>query len=193
MRQRAEQRAETRQRVLRAATRLVERRGFNGTRTIDIARATRLSHGAVFTHFPSREALDLAVAAELGRAITDRLAALVKEGASLKEVLLAHVQCLSEAEDIYFHLLREGPLLPKAFARTWTAIQSAVAHHILDAAAVERTAKKLRSVQPHLMFNTWLALVNHYVINRELFVSDGSVMKKHGRALVDHYLALLAP
>jgi AcrR family transcriptional regulator len=193
MSQRAQQRAQTRQRLLRAATRLVERRGFAGTRTVDIARATRLSEGAVFLHFPSREELDLAVAAELGRAITDRLDALVKEGAGFREVLLAHVHCVEEHEDVYRCLLREGPLLPGDFSRTWTAIQSAVAHHLLRAAAVEVAAKKLRRVAPHLLFNTWIGLVHHYVSNRELFVSSGTVMKKHGRALVDHYLALLAP
>jgi AcrR family transcriptional regulator len=191
--QRAERRAATRQRVLRAATRLVERRGFAGTRTIDVARATQLSEGAVFMHFPSREALNLAVAAELGRAITDRLHALVSDGCDLRAALLAHVQCLEENEDVYRCLLREGPLLPKGFQRTWTGLQSAVAHHLQRAAAVDLADKKLRRVAPHLLFNTWIGLLHHYLINRELFVTSGSVMKKHGRMLVDHYLALLAP
>jgi AcrR family transcriptional regulator len=179
--------------VLSAATRLVERRGFAGTRTVDVARATQLSEGAVFMHFPSREALNLAVAAELGRALTDRLHALVTDGGDLRAALLAHVQCLEENEEVYRCLLREGPLLPKGFQRTWTGLQSAVAHHLQRAAAVDLAGKRLRRVAPHLLFNTWIGLVHHYLINRELFVTSGSVMKKHGRMLVDHYLALLAP
>jgi AcrR family transcriptional regulator len=124
--ERSEQKAETRRRVLTAAARLVERRGFRATRTTDIARASRLSHGALFVHFPSREALDLAVASDIGRAVTDRLHALLSEGKSFREALQAHLRCLEEHEAVYARLLTEGPFLPRGFMRTWTGIQSAV-------------------------------------------------------------------
>jgi hypothetical protein len=52
---------------------------------------------------------------------------------------------------------------------------------------------RLRKVPLHLLFNTWIGLLHHYLANRDLFVARGSVLKKHGPALIDHYLALLAP
>jgi AcrR family transcriptional regulator len=190
---RADQKAATRRRVLAAATRLVGKHGFAGTRTSDVARATRLSHGAVFVHFPSREALDLAVAAELGRVLTDRLHALGSAGGSFRDALIAHVKCLEEHEGVYARLLTEGPTLPRGFTRTWTAIQSAVSHHLSHAAAPEMKSGRLRPMPMHLLFNTWIGLVHHYLINRQLFAPNGSVMAKHGRMLVDHYVALVAP
>jgi AcrR family transcriptional regulator len=189
---RADQKAATRERVLSAAARLVEKRGFARTRTVDVARATRLSHGAVFVHFPSREALVLELTAQLGRAITDRLHALVAEGATLRDVLHAHLRCLEEHEDAYARLLAERPLLPKGFTRTWTAIQSAVSHHIARAAEPELRAGRLQAMPVHLLFNTWLGLVHHYLINRELFAPGGSVLRRHGRALADHFMTLVS-
>jgi AcrR family transcriptional regulator len=193
MTRRAEQKAQTRQRVLRAAAQLIEKRGFAGTRTVDVARATRLSHGAVFVHFPSREALNLAVAAELGRAITDRLHALIGAGADFQKVLSAHLTCIEEHEDVYRRLLMEGPTLPKGFARTWTAIQSAVSHHLADAAEPEISAGRLRQMPVHLLFNTWIGLIHHYLVNRELFVEQGSVLRRHGHMLLQHFLMLVTP
>jgi len=190
---RAEQKAETRRRVLTAATRLVEKRGFQRTRTADVARATRLSHGAVFVHFQSKRALELAVARALGRVLTDRIHALAQEGASFREVLQAHLRCLEEHEELYARLLVEGPLLPKGFSQTWTGIQSAVSHHLLRVAEPAMAAGTIKRQPPHLLFNTWIGLVHHYVVNRKLFAPNGSVLRKHGRMLVDHYLALVTP
>jgi len=188
---RTEQREATRQRVLAAATRLVEQRGFTATRTADVARATRLSHGAVFVHFPSRKERDLAVAAAIGRAITDRLHALARDGQSFRDVLRAHVRCIEEHEAIYARLLVEGPLLPKEVGRTWTAIQSAVAHHLGRVAGPAMQAGAIRAMPLHLLFNTWIGLLHHYLVNRALFAPDGSVLATHGETLVAHYLALV--
>jgi AcrR family transcriptional regulator len=184
MTQRDRQKEETRQRLLEAAARLIAENGFAGTRTADVAAAVGVSHGAVFVHFPTREALVLAVTAALGRRITDRLHALGAEGGGLRGALTAHLRCLAEEEALYARLLTERPLLPADFARTWTAIQSAVSHHILETAPPAR-------VPPHFVFNTWIGLVHHYLMNRELFAPTGGVLKRHGRMLVDNYLDLL--
>jgi AcrR family transcriptional regulator len=157
--QRQEQKAETRQRILDEAARLFAEGGFAGTRTADVAAATGLSHGAVFVHFPTREALLLEVVFALGRRLTDQLHAAVSYG--LREALITHVKVLSEEE--------------------------AVSHHILERA----DPNHMKDVPVHILFNTWIGLVHHYLMNRELFAPKGGVLKKHGRALVEHYLKLV--
>jgi AcrR family transcriptional regulator len=185
---RTEQKAETKRRVIACAVDLFTERGFTDTSTADIAKALGLSHGAVFVHFPTRDDLVLVAAREMGRAITDRLHALVHDGQSLKDVLEAHVQALREHEAQYRRLLVDRPQLPVELQRAWLGIQSAIASYIGAAAKRERG---LRKVPEHLLFNTWLGLVHHYLANAEIFAPNGSVLERHGSTLVEHYLSLL--
>jgi AcrR family transcriptional regulator len=170
--------------LLAAAATLMAQQGFARTRTSDVAAAIGLSHGALFVHFPRREDLLLEVVADFGRRLTDRLHAMAGEG--LREALLAHVRCLAEEEALYAHFLAERQHLPEACALAWIGIQSAVSHHLMEAARSE----KLVRTPPHLLFNTWVGLVHHYLMNRELFAPKGGVLKKHGRELVDHFLKM---
>jgi len=48
-------------------------------------------------------------------------------------------------------------------------------------------------VPMHLLFNTWIGLVHHYVCNRDLFAPGESVIARRGSVLLDHYMGLLAP
>ncbi|MBX5481881.1 MAG: TetR/AcrR family transcriptional regulator [Myxococcaceae bacterium] len=190
--QRAAQKAETRRRILEHARRLCARRGFARTRTVDVAKAARVSHGSVFVHFPSREALMAAVVGEMAREITDALHALGSQDAPLREVLAKHLDCLADREDELRWLLLEAPLLPKGFDAEWVGVQSAVAHHIAEAAARDMAAGRIREIPLHLLFNTWIGLVHHYVIHRELFAPGRSALKTHGRELLDHFMGLIS-
>ena len=186
------QRVETRSRILQQATRLCARRGFARTRTIDVARAAGVSHGSVFVHFPSRADLMTAVVAEMAREITDALHALSTAGASVREVLTAHVECLAAREHQIRWLLLETPMLPKGFHSAWLGLQSAVSVHLSGPVEREMASGRIRQMPLHLLFNSWIGLIHHYVINRELFAPGRSVLREHGPMLVDHFMNLLA-
>src|SRR5262245_25591907 len=124
------QKSATRARILARTKSLCSRHGFARTRTLDVARAAGISHGAVFAHFPSRERLIAAVVADMAREITDALHARVTAGGALRDVLEAHAACLAEHEEAYRWLLLESPLLPKGFHTSWLGLQSAVSSHI---------------------------------------------------------------
>lgn len=192
MAQRARQKTETRTRILAKARNLCARRGFSATRTLDVARAARVSHGAVFVHFPTREALMSAVVGELARDITDKLHALATQGATLAEALEAHLACLAEREDEVRWLLIEAPVLPKGFHLALVGMQSAVSQHLSAAAERDMAAGRVRDMPIHLLFNTWIGLVHHYVVNRDLFAPGRSVLREHGRALIEHFLWLVS-
>ena len=189
---RESQKAETRQRILAQATRLCARRGFARTRTIDVAKAAKVSHGSVFVHFSSREALIGAVVGEMAREITDVLHARAAAGGSLRDALQAHLEALEAREDEIRWLLLEGPMLPAGFHTAWVGLQSAVSVHLGEAAEREMAAGRVRRMPLHLLFNTWIGLVHHYLINRDLFSPKRSVIREHGPVLLEHFLDLIS-
>jgi AcrR family transcriptional regulator len=188
---RAGQKAETRRRILESAKRLCARRGFAGTRTLDVARQARVSHGSVFVHFPSREDLMSAVVGELAREITDAIHARAHGGGSLRDALTAHLDGLAEHEDAIRWLLLETPLLPRGFHLAWVGMQSAISVHLAEAAERDIAAGRVRAMPTHLLFNTWIGLIHHYLINRELFAPGRSVLRAHGPELLDHFMSLV--
>src|SRR5262249_26175934 len=137
MTQRGVQKAETRRRMLDGAFALCRRDGFLHARTLDLAEAVGVSHGAVFAHFATREALLAEVASELGKRITDRLHAVETGKGGLRRALTTHLDCLVTDEEIYRHLVVEVPLMPDALRNGWLCIQSAVSHYIANAAKRE--------------------------------------------------------
>jgi AcrR family transcriptional regulator len=190
MTSRAEQRARTRERVLSVASRVVAKQGFVNARTADVARGAKLSHGAVFVHFPSRDELMLEVARRVGTRITDKLHTQTTDHGSLSGALGTHLRCIREDEVLYRRLLLEALVLPGALRDVWTGLQSAISFHIGKAADAEVRRGTIRQVPQHLLFNTWVGLVHHYLANAELFAPSGSVIEKHGSTLLAHFLEL---
>ncbi len=65
----AEKARATRRKILVAATRLFARQGFHKTTVLDISSGIGMTPGAVFHHFPTKEALLHAVVDRLGRGL----------------------------------------------------------------------------------------------------------------------------
>ena len=70
-------------------------------------------------------------------------------------------------------------------------VQSAISHHISEVAERDMAAGKIRRMPVHLLFNTWLVLIHYYLANRRLFAPAGSVLKKHGVQLHEHFVSLI--
>jgi len=190
---RAERKRQTRARLLEVAADLFAERGVLATRTADIAKAAGVSHGTVFVHFPTREELVAAVISLRAQAVMDRIHEAATGSQGLRAVLEAHLAGLAEHEDFYARLVAESPALPPFARHTLLGIQAAISHHLHQAAEPAMAAGELKTVPMHLLFNTWLGLVHHYLVNRDLFAPGASVLATHGQILIDHTLALLAP
>lgn len=88
MRVTAQTKEATRQRILRAARRLLAEKGFEATTTRDIARAADVASGTLFNYFPTKEAILASLAgAAVGDAQGPESAAAA--GESLEEDLFA--------------------------------------------------------------------------------------------------------
>ena len=192
-RSRVERKQQTRSQLIETALEVMAERGINATRTVDVAVRAGVAHGTVFLHFPTREDLVVAVVDRHVEAVAARLHELAGDGVAVDDVLSAHLAGLREHEAFYSRLVMEGPLLPPLARATLLGIQSAISAHLAQAAERAMAAGVVREMPVHLLFNTWLGLVHHYLSNRELFAPGESVLERWGPTLLDHYLGLLRP
>lgn len=191
MTKREETKSATRERILAVTRMLVSEHGFAAVTTADVAREAGLSHGAIFVHFPTREALIDAVVEDFGNRIGKWLHELAEHGTDLKSLLKAHLEAIRSDEMFYTALVRERSLLPPDARDTFTAVQSMVSHHFEERLGNAKNAS-IRGSSHAMLFNTWIALVHYYLGQRDLFVQDGeSVIDRHGAKLISHFLSLI--
>ncbi len=190
---RTDQRDATRRDLVQAGLHLVSERGFAGATTAAIARASGRAHGTVFVHFPTRDALVAEIVEEIGRRVSTRLAETDTRTPSVNEVLDAHLAALTERESIYACLLREATSLPPAARARLFALQTGIAWRLRKALAREVAAQTARAIDPVVLANIWIALTNHYLINRDLFAPGASVIATRGAELKAQLLSIIKP
>lgn len=190
---RTQAREATRRNLLSAGLRVVSRHGFAGASTAAIARATGKAHGTVFAHFQTRDALVAELVAEVGRSMSQHMADVSRGQAQVGDVLDAHLAALAEHEVLYAHMLGEAITLPATARAHIFALQTGVGWRLRTAIEAAVAGNKARALDPVLLVNSWIALTNHYVMNRDLFAPQASVIAMHGAKLKAHFLNLLAP
>ncbi len=188
---RQQQKAATRERVVEGALALFARQGIVQTTTADIAKAIGMSHGVIFLHFATRDDLVIAVIDEFGRRLAAELRRALEGGVGLRAVLQAHLRVLEEFEPFYARLVTEAALLPPKVRSTLLMMNAAVSHRVSIAAEQERQAGRMRDIPRHRLFNTWIGLVHHYLVNRDLFANGPSVIAEKKNELVGHFLSLV--
>jgi len=186
------QKENTRGRILEAACAEFCARGILATRMEDVARAAGVSHGTVFLHFPSQEALVAAVIGEYCGRIAQRTHELAESEQGVRAVLSAHLAGVAEYEPFYTRLVIEQPLLPEACRSAWVGVQSAVSFHLGQAAEGEMAEGKIRRMPVHLLFNGWAGLLHYYLANGDLFAPGGHVLARYGEELLNHYMNLIS-
>ena len=186
------QKERTRRKIIAAALGQFAKTGITVTRTEDIARAAGVSHGTVFMHFPTLEALISAAVMEFGECVSMRMHELAEGDACLRDILEAHIKGLAEYEEFYSRLIAERTLLPKSAEYAFIMIQSSASFHISRAAAKEIDEGSVAAYPMHLLFNTWIGLIHYYMQNRDLFAPGGSVLWRYGKELTGHYMNLIS-
>lgn len=188
---RQKQKLFTRKHLIEIAIRQFGENGITMTRTADIAKSAHVSHGTIFVHFPTQEALLIAVVEEFGIRITQRLQELIDTNSSLFEMLEAHITGLIEFESFYTRLVIERRLLPESVRNTYIMIQSTISFHIGIAGEKEMEEGVIRKLPLHLIYNTWIGLIHYYITNGDLFSSSGSVLTQYRKELLQHYIDLI--
>lgn len=188
---RQEQKEQTRQKIIDTAFFLYSSNGFKTT-TNEIAQEARVSHGAIFAHFPTREILQLHVLERFAKEVGDKLHSLSTAGSDIVELLHAHIDVLEEYEPFYKNLISELSSLPDGTKTLLVSLRSIMSLHFGTAIEQAKKDGKVKDIPLHMLFNTWLGMLHYYLQNSELFAPGGSVLKRCGKELVDTYVALIS-
>jgi AcrR family transcriptional regulator len=181
----------TRLELIQAAGELFGEKGIAATTTEDVARRASVAHGTVFAHFPTQEALLLAVVEDFGLRLARRLHKLVGSSADTAQALRAHLKGLQESEGLYSRLVAERQILPRQARTAVVMMQSSISVHICEIAERDMAAGKIRRMPAALLFNSWISLLHYYLSNRDLFAQKGSVLEQRGQELYLHWLSLI--
>lgn len=185
------QKQKTKQKIIEVTIGLVAKKGIQGLKTLDVAKTAEIAHGSVFVHFPNRESLLTAAIESVGKDLTVLIHQTAEFRQGLKPVLRKHLEILAKNETFYTALVEETRNLPQSARETMISIQSAISFHIALAAELDMKQGVLKQMPAYLLFNTWLGLIHYYLLNRDLFAPDSSVLKAKGEELLDHFFFLI--
>jgi AcrR family transcriptional regulator len=158
----------TRDKILHAALDVFAEKGYHRALVDDIVRASRTSKGAVYHHFPNKEALFLALVDEF----SGRLAAAVAEGIAgahgalgkVQAALTAGLETFAKHRELARILLLESVSLGSAYLAKRVEVRERFAALIqahLDQAVAEGSIPPLDTRVATL---AWLGAVNEVVI-----------------------------
>jgi AcrR family transcriptional regulator len=189
---RQDQKERTRNKLLKVALTEFGERGILATRMSDIASAAGVSHGTVFAHFETQEALITAVIDETGQKMARRTHELASHSDGLRQVLTAHLEEIRGFEAFYTRLVVEARGLPEIARDTLISIQSAISFHISLAAKREMDQGIILQMPISLLFNTWIGLIHYYLSNGDLFSPEGLVIERYGSTILTHFMNLIS-
>ncbi|HEX2945870.1 MAG TPA: TetR/AcrR family transcriptional regulator [Clostridia bacterium] len=185
------QKEQTKESLIKTAFNVFSQRGIMDTRMSDIAQAAGVSHGTVFAHFRTQEALITEVIESYGGQMAMRTHELAGSCGHMKDILSAHLAGIMEFEPFYTRLVIENRLLPPAARDVWVSVQSAISFHFSQVAEREISSGSSIELPAYMLFNTWVGLVHYYLANGDLFAPEGDVIKRYGDTLVENYLKLI--
>lgn len=160
--------AATREKILQAALRVFADKGYHRGIVDDVVRASGTSKGAVYHHFPNKEALFLALvdefashlAAGVAQAIAARRGALAKVEGALQAVLVTFARHRQLARILLLEAVSLGPTYEAKRAEVHRRFADLIQGY-LDEAAAEGSIPPLDTGVATL---AWLGAVNEVVI-----------------------------
>ena len=159
---------ETRGRILEAALEVFARKGYHRARVDDIVRASATSKGAVYHHFPNKQAVFLALvddfAARLARGVAAAIAARQGALARVQGALMAALDTFAGNERLARLILLEAVSLGPVYQAKRAEVAgrfAALIRGYLDEAVADGSIPPLDTTVATL---AWLGAVNEIVI-----------------------------
>ena len=159
---------ETRGRILEAALEVFARKGYHRARVDDIVRASATSKGAVYHHFPNKQAVFLALvddfAARLTRGVAAAIAARQGAPARVQGALMAALDTFAGNERLARLILLEAASLGPVYQAKRAEVAgrfAALIRGYLDEAVADGSIPPLDTAVATL---AWLGAVNEIVI-----------------------------
>ncbi len=158
-----------RQRLLDAALTVFTEQGYNATPIDDIARASDTSKGGVYFHFPSKQALFLALLDESSAALLEKVeAAMAHEPDPLlrgEAALRAVITSFAEHRLLARLLLVEAAGAGRDFNRALTDMHERFAMLIASCLDEAVAAGQIAPLDTRFTARAWYGAVNHIVLH----------------------------
>lgn len=158
----------TRERILRAALAVFARKGYHRAAVDDIVRESSTSKGAVYHHFPNKEALFLALVDDFAGHLAGSVAAAIaaSHGAlgKVEAALRAGLETFARHRDLARLILLESTSVGSAYGAKRAEIHgsfTALIQRYLDQAAAEGSIPPLDT---RIATLAWLGAINELVI-----------------------------
>lgn len=158
----------TRDRILQAALSVFARKGYHRAAVDDIVRASATSKGAVYHHFPNKEALFLALVDDLAARLAEAIAGAVAEShgalGKVEAALRAGLLTFARHHELARILLLESVNLGPAYQAKRAEVHGRLAALIqgyLDQAVAEGA---IEPIDTRVATLAWLGAVNEVVI-----------------------------
>jgi AcrR family transcriptional regulator len=162
------QKIATRERILEAALDVFARKGYHRAVVDDIVRASATSKGAVYHHFPAKEAIFLALVdeftARLARAVADAVAARHGALAKVEGALAAALQTFAGSEQLARLILLESVSLGSRYQEKRAEVAgrfAALIQGYLDEAVADGSIPR---IDTRLATLVWLGAINEVVV-----------------------------
>jgi TetR/AcrR family transcriptional regulator, cholesterol catabolism regulator len=184
---RQETRQEPRQEILRAAARLFQQQGYDGTSMNDVAAALKLSKGGLYHHFQSKDEILFHIMSHAMEITEERVINAVRriEGAEerLRTLIRLHIQVVLSPEDREITvMLHENHPLPPALRRKINGRKKDYVHFVEHLVAdVQRKRNSSATVTPRAGAFALVGMINWIY---QWYKPDGPLT---GEALVQQY------
>lgn len=182
------QKEQTRKKIIETAYGIYASQGFRAS-TAAIAKAAGVSHGTIFLHFPTVEALVCAVIQDFADILGTHTHCFAEDGGSMEALLKGHLDVLAMHESFYIRLITEKNLLPGSARDIAEDLQSFFAHHFYTVA--EREKARIKGIPASILLNTWMGLVHYYLQNKALFSPDTPLINRYAEELVAAFIILI--
>ncbi|NTU61750.1 MAG: TetR/AcrR family transcriptional regulator [Caldiserica bacterium] len=189
--QRGDRKEKTRKAIMDSAYKLFSDNGIMATTTQEIAKNANISHGLIFSYFPTRDILILTMIEEFGLRLVSRMNELVQPLGSLQQILESDLTVIAENEAFYARLMHEGPTIPQTARSSYIVNLNSISAKILAAIKREFKLEGMTDQNAQMWLRCWNGLVLYYLMYRD-FISPGkSVINEKKEEIIGFFLKSL--
>lgn len=178
--------------IINAAWSTFSTLGFVDANIRDIAKIGSISTGSVLTHFGTKEKLVDFIVERLKDQMTTELARRQPREITLISILSIQLEVLFLYERIYIRLLRESGKLSEKTQNEFTSIQSLFSEHLSQALTKDYINGNATVLPSKMLFNVWIGLVHHYLLNSEKFAPNESVIMTNKNQIIRTFMTLVS-
>lgn len=189
--QRGDRKEKTRKAIMDSAFQLFSEHGIMATTTQEIAKNANISHGLIFSYFPTRDILILTMIEEFGLKLVSRMNELVQPLGTLEQTLESDLTVIAENEAFYARLMHEGPTIPQTARSSYIVNLNSISARILAAVKREYNEQGLSDAQAQMFLRSWNGLVLYYLMYRDLISPGKSVINEKKDEIIDFFLKSL--